>query len=187
MEFRHVEDILQHCGQGLALSVHANGDTADTGGLNGTVVPEDNVHGVDEGGVIMEPVAVCAHIARGAGIDDPTSLKTLRTGIDFGLQYAFTSGGGVFGRAGDRDSVEESNDICVTGRAVGRGITGYSDLRRSTGRRSGVRVPRSGTGGSIRILGCLLLRLLLLQFAAFRLLVALLFAMQALQVGVGLG
>jgi len=65
--------------------------------------------------------------------------------------------------AGDGDSMEESNDICV----AGRGITGHSDLRRSTGGGGGVRVSRSGAGGSTRIFGCLLLRLLLLQFAAF--------------------
>jgi len=182
-----MEDILQHHGQGLALSMHTDGNVADAGGLNGAVVPKDNVHGVDKWGVMMEPVAVCTHIARGAGIDDPTGLKTLRTGINFGLQYMFTSGRGMFGRAGNCDSMEESNDICITGRAVGRGITGYSDLRCSTGRRSRVRVTRSGTRGSIRILGCLLLHLLLLQFAAFQLLVALLFAMRALQVGVSLG
>jgi len=89
--------------------------------------------------------------------------------------------------AGDGDSVEESNNVHVTGRATGRGIAGYSDLRRSAGRGGGVRVPGSRTGGSARVLGCLLLCLLLLQFAAFRLLVALLFTMRAFQVGVGLG
>jgi len=53
--------------------------------LNGTVVAEDDVHGVDEWGIMMKPVAMCAHIARGARVDDPTGLETLRTGIDLGL------------------------------------------------------------------------------------------------------
>ena len=88
---------------------------------------------------------------------------------------------------GDSNSMEELNNICITGRAVGRGITGYSNLCPSARREGGVRVPRSRTGGSTRVLGCLLLCLLLLQFVAFRLLVALLFTIRAFQVSVSLG
>jgi len=65
--------------------MHADGNAANTSGLNGTVVTEDDVHGVDKWGIMMKPVAVCTHIARGTGINDPTGLKTLRTGINLGL------------------------------------------------------------------------------------------------------
>jgi len=80
-----VENVLQHCGRGFALSVHANGNAADNGGLNGAVVAKDNVHGGRKGGVVVEPIAVCAHVSQGTRVDDPTGLETLRTGIDLGL------------------------------------------------------------------------------------------------------
>ena len=85
MEFWHVEDILQYHGRGLALGMHVDGNAADTSGLNGAVIAKDDVHGVDEWGIMMKPVAMCTHIARGARVDDPTSLETLRTRIDLGL------------------------------------------------------------------------------------------------------
>jgi len=85
VKFRHMENILQNHRQGLALSMHVNGNVTDTSGLNGTVVAEDDIHGGGKSGVMMEPVMVCTHIARGARVDDPTSLKVLRAGIDLGL------------------------------------------------------------------------------------------------------
>jgi len=80
-----VKNVLQHCGQGFALSVHVNGNAADTGGLNGTVVTRNDVHGGRKGGVVVEPIVVCAHVLQGTRVDDPTGLETLRTRIDLGL------------------------------------------------------------------------------------------------------
>ena len=69
----------------VTLGMHANRNATDTGGLNGAVVAKDDVHGGGKSGVMMKPVTVCAHIARGARVDDPTSLKVLRARIDLGL------------------------------------------------------------------------------------------------------
>jgi len=80
-----MEDVLQYRRRGFALSMHVDRNVADTSGLNGTVVAKDDIHGVDKWGIMMKPVVMCAHIARGARVDDPTGLKTLRTGINLGL------------------------------------------------------------------------------------------------------
>jgi len=65
--------------------VHVNRNAADTSGLNGAVVAEDNIHGGRKGGVVVEPIMVCTHVLQGTRVNDPTGLKTLRTGIDLGL------------------------------------------------------------------------------------------------------
>lgn len=67
MEFQHIENVLQHRERGITLGVHAYGYPTNAGGLNGAIIAKDDVDGGCKGGVMLEPVAMRAHVARGTG------------------------------------------------------------------------------------------------------------------------